>query len=177
MGVRVDRKKFSDSINLNNMKNEAVIQKLKELGWDTVTAVTITIALERWALVESTRYEGEWEGNGFVTNAQTNWKIAELEAPMSGEDVIFLLNEYELGELSSDCFGEIYLVHAEDGNMDCMDTEWESPLSEEDEEKLNDSGEDVFSLSTKEEFDWDFEVGSVRRLSIRVGNEEIDIEL
>ncbi len=77
MGVRVDRKKFSDSINLNNMKNEAVIQKLKELGWDTVMEVTVTIALERWALVESTRYEGEWEGNGFVTNAQTNWKIAE----------------------------------------------------------------------------------------------------
>lgn len=159
------------------MKNEAIIQKLKELGWDTKPEVTLTIALERWALVESTQYVGDWKDNRFVTNAQTNWKIAELEAPMSGEDVIFLLNEYELGELSSDCFGEIYLVHAEDGNMDCLETEWDTPLSEEDEEELNDSGEDVFSLSTNEESDWDFEVGSVRKLSIRVGIEEIDIEL
>jgi hypothetical protein len=123
------------------------------------------------------RYEGEWEGNKFTTDAQTNWKLATFEGVMSGEDMVFLLNEYELSEMDSECFGEIYLVHAEDGNMDCIDTEWERPLSEEDEEKLNDSGEDVFSLSENEEFDWQFDGGSINRLSIRVRDEEIDIEL
>lgn len=159
------------------MKNEAVIEKLKELGWDTESQITLTIKLERWALTELARYVGEWEGNRFTTDAQTNWKIAEFEAPMSGEDLLFLLNEYELSEMDSECFGEIYLVHAEDGNMDCIDTEWETPLSEEDEERLNDSGEDIFSLSDIEECDWEFDSGSVIGLSIRVNDEEIDIEL
>jgi hypothetical protein len=61
--------------------------------------------------------------------------------------------------------------------MDCLDTEWDTPLSEEDEEELNDSGEDVFSLSTNEESDWDFQMGSVHKLSIRVGDEEIDLSV
>lgn len=159
------------------MKNEAVIQKLKELGWDNEPEVTLTIVLDRWALTELTRYQGEWNGNKFTTDAQTNWKLATFESVCSGEDVIFLLNNYELDELDSECFGEIELVHAEDGNMDCIDTEWERPLSEEEEVELGDSDEDVFSLSTNEEFDWQFDGGSVRRLSIRVGDEEIDIEL
>lgn len=159
------------------MKNEAVIQKLKELGWDNEPEVTLTIVLDRWALTELTRYQGEWNGNKFTTDAQTNWKLATFESVCSGEDVIFLLNNYELDELDSECFGEIELVHAEDGNMDCIDTEWERPLSEEEEVELGDSDEDVFSLSTNEEFDWQFDGGSVRRLSIRVRDEEIDIEL
>lgn len=159
------------------MKNEAVIEKLKELGWDTESEVTLNMYLEKWALVESSRYEGEWNGNRFVTYAQTNWKRGTVESVMSGEQLIQLLSSEDITEMSSDSFPISYVIEGEDGNMDCMDTEWETPLTEEDEEKLNDSEEDMFSLADSEEHEPDFGMGSIWRMVIRVGNEEIDIEL
>lgn len=159
------------------MKNESVIEKLKELGWDTEPEVTLNIYLEKWALVESSRYEGEWNGNRFVTYAQTNWKRGTVESVMSGEQLIQLLSSEDITEMSSDSFPVSYVIEGEDGNTDCMETQWETPLTEEDEENLNDSEEDMFSLADSEEHEPDFEAGSVWKMVIRVGNEEIDIEL
>lgn len=159
------------------MKNEAVIEKLKELGWDIEPEVTLNMYLEKWVLVESSRYEGEWNGNRFVTYAQTNWKRGTVESVMSGEQLIQLLSSEDITEMSSDSFPASYVIEGEDGNVDCMETQWETPLTEEDEEKLNDSEEDMFSLADSEEHEPDFEAGSVWKMVIRVGNEEIDIEL
>jgi hypothetical protein len=157
------------------MKNEAVIETLKELGWDNEPEVTLNIHVEKWALVESSRYVGEWEGNGFVTYAQTNWKRGIVESVMSGEDVIQLLSSENITEMGSHSFPMSYVIEGEDGNIDCLDTEWEMPLSDEDMERLSDSEDDVFSLAISEEHEPDFEVGSVWKLVIRLGNEEIDV--
>jgi hypothetical protein len=157
------------------MKNEAVIERLKELGWDTEPEITLNIHVEKWGLIESSRYVGEWEGNGFVTYAQTNWKRGIVESVMSGEEVIQLLGSEDVGQMSSDSFPMSYVIDGEDGNMDCLDTQWETPLSDEDVERLSDSEDDVFSLAISEEHEPDFEVGSVWKLVIKVGNKEIDI--
>jgi hypothetical protein len=77
--------------------------------------------------------------------------------------------------MSSDSFPILYVTEGEDGNVDCMETQWETPLTEEDEDKLSDSEEDLFSLADSEEHEPDFEAGSVWKMVIRVGNEEIDI--
>jgi hypothetical protein len=157
------------------MKNEAVIQKLKELGWDITPEVTLNMYLTKWALVESSRYEGEWNENRFVTHTQTNWKRGTVETTMNGGQLIELLNSEDITEMSSDSFPILYVTEGEDGNVDCMETQWETPLTEEDEDKLSDSEEDLFSLADSEEHEPDFEVGSVWKMVIRVGNEEIDI--
>jgi hypothetical protein len=94
---------------------------------------------------------------------------------MSGEQLIELLNSEDITEMSSDSFPILYVTEGEDGNVDCMETQWETPLTEEDEDKLSDSEEDLFSLADSEEHEPDFEVGSVWKMVIRVGNEEIDI--
>jgi hypothetical protein len=94
---------------------------------------------------------------------------------MSGEQLIELLNSEDITEMSSDSFPILYVTEGEDGNVDCMETQWETPLTEEDEDKLSDSEEDLFSLADSEEHEPDFEAGSVWKMVIRVGNEEIDI--
>ena len=157
------------------MKNEAVIQKLKELGWDTKPEVTLTIHLDKYSLTESSRYSGEWEGNRFVTYSQTEWKHSILESQINGEGLISLLAAEDLNEMSSDSFPLLYLVEANDGNMDCLETEWEKPLSDEDEEKLSESEDTVLTLADEEEHEPMFAEGSICKMVIRVCNEEIDL--
>lgn len=157
------------------MKNEAIIQKLRELGWDNESEITLIIHLDKYSLTESSRYSGEWEGNRFVTYSQTEWKYSILESLTHGEGLISLLEAEDLNEMSSDSFLQLYLVEANDGNMDCLETQWEKPLSDEDEERLADSEDTVLSLADEEEHEPIFGGGSIYKMVIRVGDEEIDL--
>jgi hypothetical protein len=157
------------------MKNEAIIQKLRELGWNNESEITLIIHLDKYSLTEYSRYSGEWEGNRFVTHSQTEWKHSILESLTHGEGLISLLEAEDLNEMSSDSFLQLYLIEANDGNMDCLDTQWENPLSDEDEERLADSEDTVLSLADNEEHEPVFTNGSIYKMVIRVGNDEIDL--
>lgn len=157
------------------MKNEEVIEKIIQLGWDTADDVTLIFETKRWALTEYSVYSGEWEGNPFQTQAITNWKWGKLESKISGDKLLSILDEFDLSEIDSSLFDNLDLIEAEDGNMDCLETNWERPLTEDEEERLSESEDDVFSLSNDIKYVPEWENDGIGKLTIRVGNEEVDL--
>lgn len=157
------------------MKNEEVIDKIIELGWDTNSDVTLIFETKPWALTEYAIYKGEWEGNHFLTHAITNWKVGKLESKINGSNLLSILEEFYLDEMDSSLFENLDLIEAEDGNMDCLETNWETPLTDEEEERLSESEDDVFSLSNNMEYIPEWEHGGIYKITIRVGNEEVDL--
>lgn len=152
-----------------------IIEELKK-HIDTKENVQIVVNLQKWSLSETTEHYGEWNGKNFSMTAVCDWKRASLEAGMSLEDLIENLEECEgkVSNMSSGNFYDLTCHEMSDGDMDFPRIEWETELSEEEEEEVD--YYDLYMDSEINECEYEFDKGQVWSISVKVGNETFEIE-
>ncbi len=155
------------------MKNKEIVEQLKKFPKDS--EVKLVLKLTKYALTEICYHSGTWNDKGFTLESQTNWKRSEVESEnFDLEELIELLSEKELKDLSSDDFGNLSLGEASDGGIDIDEIEWDEPLTEEEEDEVVPM--DLFSDSDINDSDLQFDAGSIWFMEIEVNGETFSIE-
>ncbi len=155
------------------MKNKEIVEQLKKFPKDS--EVKLVLKLTKYALTEICYHSGTWNDKGFTLESQTNWKRSEVESEnFDLEELIELLSEKELKDLSSDDFGNLSLGEASDGGIDIDEIEWDEPLTEEEEDEVVPM--DLFSDSDINDSDLQFDAGSIWFMEIEVNGETFNIE-
>ncbi len=159
------------------MKPSPVIEELRKLV-DTKEEVKIVVNLQKWSLSETTEHSGEWNGKNFTMTAYCDWKRASLESGMSLEDLLESIDECEglVSNMSSGNFYDLMCHEMSDGDISFGDVNWDEAPTEEELEELELDEYDLYWDSEIDECEYSFEAGSVWSITVKVGNEEFEIE-
>lgn len=155
------------------MKNKTIVEELKKFPSDS--EVKLNLKLTKYALTEICYHSGTWNDKGFTLESQTNWRSSEVESEnFDLEELIELLSEKELNDMSSNDFGNLSLGEARDGSIDIDEIEWDEPLTEEEEDEL--VRMDLFNDSDINDSDLQFDEGTIWFMEIEVNGEKFSIE-
>lgn len=149
-----------------------IIRELKD--YMNVDSLTITLSFGRKCLNETLYVSGSWEGNGYSISADINWRSGELKTTeMDVFQLVKLLRNKNIMEMTHKDFSGLELIETTDGDTSFYDLEWDSTLTEE-EQELAPSEWDMYNQGDINDSWYEFD-GGIDSLTIEVGDYSITI--
>jgi hypothetical protein len=155
------------------MKNKQTVEELKKLNLEDPTKVTIIFSKK--SLSEINYVNGTWEGKNYFCETSTLWRSAELfTEEMNVQELINLLKKKNISEIDETDFSDLQLVESSDGSTEVYDIEWDTPLTEE-EEEIAPSGMDMYWDGDITDCDYQFAPNGIHELKIECGDYQTTI--
>jgi len=154
------------------MKNEELIKKLeKEYKPDQETSIELDFP---HGIGETNYHRGTWRGHDFTCTSNIEWKRGRLKTDyMSVSDLVDLLRDKDMSEISSDDLQDLNLVETQDGSTDVTDIEWDGEPTEEELEELNVM--DLYSDSEITDCEYDFAAGMIGTMTVQIRKDTLVI--
>lgn len=154
------------------MKNEKLVEQLEnEYKPDDDTSVELDFP---YGIGETNYHRGTWRGFPFTCTSSIGWKRGRLKTDqMSVSDLIDLLKEKDLSEMSSEDFQYLELVETQNGSTDVTDIEWEETPAEEDLDEFDPM--DLYNDSDITDCEYEFGPGMVGTLTARIRKDTLVI--
>jgi hypothetical protein len=137
-------------------------------------SLTITLSFGRKCLTETLYVSGGWEGNSYSISADINWRSGELKTTeMDVFQLVKLIRNKNITEMTHEDFSGLELIETRDGDTSFYDLEWDSPLTEE-EQELAPSEWDMYNQGEINDSWYEFN-GGIDSITIEVGDYSITI--
>lgn len=165
-----------DNNSLIFIDKTAFINKLKNLDENSV--IEIRFDSKKWSINEKSIVTGEWKENEYTLHADVLQKNAYLMWEKSLCEIINLLEKNELGELNNDNCKSLYLNSSDGSDINVIKIEWDSSLTDEEEEQFKEEfGDDGSQLYYDGDLEVElyFETGAI--IGIRVITDEKEFHL
>jgi hypothetical protein len=132
-------------------------------------SLIITLSFGKRCLSETCYVSGEWEGKNYSTTMITDWRSGELKTTeMNVFELVKLLRNKNISDMNDKDFNGLELVETRDGNNSFQDTEWDEPLTEEEQEEAP-SEWDMYNKGDINDSFYEFD-GGIDSLTIEVGD-------
>jgi hypothetical protein len=132
-------------------------------------SLTITLSFGRKCLTETLYVSGGWEGNSYSISADINWRSGELKTTeMDVFQLVKLIRNKNITEMTHEDFSGLELIETRDGDTSFYDLEWDSPLTEE-EQELAPSEWDMYNQGDINDSWYEFN-GGINSITIEVGD-------
>lgn len=155
------------------MKNKTIVEELQKFPKDTTASLNLKLA--KYSVLEICYHSGNWDGVTFSCESQTNWKHAQAESDFVDlEELITLLSEKTIEEMSSDDFQNLSLGDSTDGSIEVDEIEFDGNLTEEQRSEINPM--DLYMNSDINDSDVTFPENSIWCMEINVNGEKFTIE-
>jgi hypothetical protein len=150
-----------------------IIRELKD--YMNNDSLKITLSFGKRCLSETCYVSGEWEGKNYSTTMITDWRSGELKTTeMDVFELVKLLRNKNISEMSNKDFSGLELVETRDGNNSFQDTEWDEPLTEEEQDEAP-SEWDMYNQGEINDSFYEFD-GGIDSLTIEVGSYSTTID-
>ena len=102
--------------------------------------IEINIQTKKWAIIEKTESEGEWNGNEYTIYADVYQKGAIMGYDEGLEEFLSMISNYQISDLNGEKFYNLNLLESYGGDVNITKVDWEHPLTEDQKEELEDYG-------------------------------------
>ena len=144
-----------------------IIRELRD--YMNADGLVITLSFGKRCLSETCYVSGEWEGKNYSTTMITDWRSGELKTTeMDVFDLVKLLRNKNISDMNEKDFSGLELVETRDGNNSFQDTEWDEPLTEEEQDEAP-SEWDMYNQGDINDSFYEFD-GGIDSLTIEVGD-------
>ena len=154
------------------------INQLKCLDEDDI--IRISFGSKKWSINEKSIVTGEWNEKEYTLYADVWQKRADLIWQKSPSELIDLLAINELVELNSFNCNSLFIDSSDGSDINITKIEWESSLTDEEEEQfIEEYGDDGSQLYYEGDLEVDlfFETGAITSINVNTDNQEFCLKI
>lgn len=155
------------------MKNKKLIKQLEQ-EYRPNQSISVELDLP-YGVSETNYHRGTWRGHHFTCTSTVDWRRGRLKTDyMDVSDLIDLLKDKVLDEMSGDDFPDLALVETSDGHVEVSDLEWDEAPTEEELEEMNTN--DLYSDSEITDCEYEVAAGGIGSLTITIRKDTLTID-